>query len=86
MLPPRPLSIMLALAAALFGAVYAGEVQPPPQPAASPAPGAAQTSDEDAEKHLRRTACLRDARARKLVGAQRAAFVKGCLENTASDS
>jgi hypothetical protein len=32
-----------------------------------------------AEKHAKRTACLKDAKSRKLVGAQRTLYVKDCM-------
>jgi hypothetical protein len=34
---------------------------------------------EAAEKHAKRTACLKDAKSKRLVGAQKTAFVKGCM-------
>ncbi len=45
---------------------------------ATPAPGAAPDNDA-AAKHARRTACLKVAKARKLVSAQKAAFLKECI-------
>jgi hypothetical protein len=41
--------------------------------AAEPAAGDA------AAKHAKRTACLKDAKAKKLVGAEKNAFVKSCI-------
>jgi hypothetical protein len=35
--------------------------------------------NEAAARHAKRTACLSQARAKKLVGAQRTAYVKGCI-------
>jgi hypothetical protein len=40
---------------------------------------AASSSSDAAEKHAKRTACLKEAKTRKLVGAQRNAFVKDCI-------
>src|ERR1700679_2315619 len=38
------------------------------------------SSDNDAAaRHAKRTACLKEAKAKKLVGAQRAAFIKDCV-------
>jgi len=46
-------------------------------PAPSPTPGAAPS--DAAAKHAHRTACLRDARKRKLLGAEKTAFLKNCI-------
>jgi hypothetical protein len=32
-----------------------------------------------AEKHAKRTACLKDAKSKKLVGAQKTAYLKDCM-------
>jgi hypothetical protein len=53
-------------------------------PAATPAPGtpAAATpaaSGDAAAKHAKRTACLKDAKAKKLVGADRTSFLNACI-------
>jgi hypothetical protein len=48
-----------------------------PAPPAAPAPSAAD--NEAAAKHAKRTACLSQARTKKLVGAQKNAFVKDCI-------
>jgi hypothetical protein len=58
-----------------------------PHPAASQATqqtaNAADAStpgqSEAAEKHAKLTACLKDAKSQKLVGAQKTAFVKECM-------
>jgi hypothetical protein len=57
------------------------------QPAASQAPAssaatpsAAQVANDAAAKHAKRTACLKDAKTRKLVGADKTAFLKGCMD------
>jgi hypothetical protein len=46
-------------------------------PAQSPLPD--RSSDEAAAKHAKRTACLKAAKAKKLVGAHRNEYVKNCL-------
>ena len=46
--------------------------------AQSPAPAAAPAGDA-AAKHAKRTECLRDAKAKKLVGADKTAFLKRCI-------
>ena len=44
------------------------------QPDASPA-----GRSDAAEKHAKRTACLKDAKSKKLVGAQKTAYLKDCM-------
>lgn len=53
----------------------------PEAPAAAVAdtPGAASPASDAAAKHAKRTACLKDAKAKKLVGADKTAFLKTCL-------
>jgi hypothetical protein len=45
-------------------------------PAASPAPS---SSGDAAAKHAKRTACLKDAKTKKLVGAKKTSFLKNCI-------
>jgi hypothetical protein len=58
-------------------------------PATPPAANAPKTaapssalvaSDAAAAKHLKRTACLKEARTKKLIGADKTAFLKSCIE------
>ena len=52
----------------------------PAAPAPSPPPSGAANPDSDAAaKHRKRTACLDQARAKKLVGAQKTAYIKDCV-------
>jgi hypothetical protein len=44
--------------------------------AASPAP----VAGDAAAKHLKRTACLKEAKTKKLIGAEKTAFLKSCIE------
>jgi hypothetical protein len=46
--------------------------------AATAAPAAAP-SGEAAAKHAKRTACLKEAKAKKLVGADKTSFLKNCI-------
>jgi hypothetical protein len=46
---------------------------------AKPAPPAAAPSGDAAAKHAKRTACLKDAKGKKLVGAEKTAFLKTCI-------
>jgi psiF repeat len=52
---------------------------PPAPPTQSTVPGTAAPSDA-AEKHIKRTACLKQAKAKKLVGDQKNAFIKNCVD------
>jgi len=49
-----------------------------PKPATSPTAGGNVDNDAPA-RHAKRTACLKDAKSKKLIGARRAAFVKSCI-------
>jgi len=51
----------------------------PPAAAAKPAPAAAAPTGDAAAKHAKRTACLKDAKAKKLVGAEKTAFLRNCI-------
>ncbi|MHB8475898.1 MAG: PsiF family protein [Steroidobacteraceae bacterium] len=51
-------------------------------PAAAPGiatPAAASASNDAAAKHAKRTACLKSAKTKKLVGADKTAFLKSCI-------
>jgi psiF repeat len=53
-----------------------------PEPPKNPDPAtvaAASTANDDAAKHAKRTACLKDAKNKKLIGADRSAFLKDCI-------
>jgi hypothetical protein len=52
---------------------------------ATPAAGAPSTGPAAADaaaKHLKRTACLKEARIKKLIGADKTAFLKACIEES----
>lgn len=57
-------------------------------PASSAAPGATPAAttaattaaDDAAAKHAKRTACLAQAKAQKLVGAEKTAYLKNCID------
>jgi hypothetical protein len=57
-------------------------------PAAAPAPvtsvpstnAAPLAADAAAAKHAKRTACLKEAKTKKLVGADKSAFLKDCMD------
>jgi hypothetical protein len=52
-----------------------------PATAATPSQVAASASpaNDAAAKHAKRTACLKDAKSKKLVGAEKSAFLKDCI-------
>ena len=45
----------------------------------APTPSSAPPSVDAAAKHAKRTACLKDAKTKKLVGADKTAFLKTCI-------
>jgi hypothetical protein len=56
-----------------------GTVAAAPAAAIAGTPGTATPASDAAAKHAKRTACLKDAKARKLVGADKTAFLKTCI-------
>jgi hypothetical protein len=80
-------ALCLTLSVGAIEATSSQTVAPPPAaPAATPAsapaatPAAAAAADEAAAKHAKRTACLADAKAKKLLGAEKAAYLKSCID------
>ena len=51
----------------------------PAATAGTVAPAAASASNDAAAKHAKRTACLKSAKTKKLVGADKTAFLKSCI-------
>ena len=47
--------------------------------APAPAAGTTNSDNEAAARHAKRTACINQARAKKLVGAQKTAYIKSCI-------
>jgi hypothetical protein len=77
-------ALLIALSALTGGWSWAASdppATPPPAAASPPAPaGSASSADnEAAARHAKRTACINQARAKKLVGAQKTAYIKGCI-------
>ncbi len=57
-------------------------VAAPATPAAAPPAGAGTgpaAANDDAAKHAKRTNCLKEAKVKKLIGAQKTAFIKDCV-------
>jgi len=46
--------------------------------ATAPSPG--PVASDAAAKHVKRTACLKEAKTKKLIGAEKTAFLKSCIE------
>jgi hypothetical protein len=70
---------------AFAGGLAAGPPAPStdvPATAAAPGtagPAAGSASNDAAAKHAKRTACLKSAKTKKLVGADKTAFLKSCI-------
>ena len=79
LLPAMTVCLLFAV-----GSVYsiaAAQSEPAGSAAGSVPPAAASGTSADndaAAKHAKRTACLKEARAKKLVGAQKTAYIKDC--------
>lgn len=78
-------ALLIALSALAGASSWAASAPPatvsPAPAAATPAPAGANSSadNEAAARHAKRTACITQARAKKLVGAQKTAYIKGCV-------
>jgi hypothetical protein len=69
-------------ASALCFIFLAYAIQPAAPQASAPAtpPASTAANGDAAAKHAKRTACLQESKARKLVGADKTAFLKSCIE------
>jgi hypothetical protein len=83
--------LALAASALSLGALGLGFLTQTAQPGTAPtsAPAAASATavsspapvaGDAAAKHLKRTACLKEAKTKKLLGAEKTAFLKSCIE------
>ena len=71
------LTVLASCVALLLWAMQPAASQ---SPAPAPADASASGNQSDAaEKHAKRTACLKEAKAKRLVGAQKTAYLKECL-------
>lgn len=66
-----------ALCLSALGLSLLTQADQPATVAPSPAPVA---SDAAAAKHVKRTACLKEAKTKKLLGADKTAFLKSCID------
>jgi hypothetical protein len=80
-LPAVALLIALSALAGSGASEPPAAAAPPPTAAAQPAPasGTGNADNEAAARHAKRTACINQARAKKLVGAKKTAYIKGCI-------
>jgi len=76
--PPSPHAPPPAAAPAA-ATVTPSATAPSAAKASAPASASATSADGDAAaKHAKRTSCVKNAKAKKLVGAQKTAFIKEC--------
>jgi hypothetical protein len=76
-------AVALLIALSALAGSWAAEPPATATPAAAippgPAAGASNADNEAAARHAKRTACINQARAKKLVGAKKTAYIKGCI-------
>jgi hypothetical protein len=79
--PAAALLIALSALAGSWAASQSPAPVPPPAAPKQPASASAASSadNEAAARHAKRTACINQARAKKLVGAQKSSYIKGCI-------
>jgi hypothetical protein len=70
--------LLLAGGSATLTSTAQSQPAAPAAPAPPPAAATGTPDNDAAAKHAKRTACLKQARAKKLVGAQRTAYIKDC--------
>ena len=73
------MAFALVCSTLLWPLVGARAGQAPPAPAAPTPHDAGAPGSDAAARHAKRTECLKQAKARKLVGPARASFVKNCV-------
>ncbi|HLZ99984.1 MAG TPA: hypothetical protein VKP66_18750 [Steroidobacteraceae bacterium] len=79
-------AIALSVCVCPFGPAAAGTSgdvakAPAPKTATAPAmqPSATPDASDAAARHAKRTACIKQARTKKLVGAEKNSFIKDCI-------
>jgi hypothetical protein len=70
-------TVAAAVCICVLPVAVVGAESPAPQP--SPPTAAAPPSGDAAAKHAKRTACLKDAKSKKLVGADKTSYLKECI-------
>jgi len=83
-LPATAVSLwLLPVGPVLAGAPQAPRQANPAPPASVPAPAATPDGNfSDAARHAKRTACRKEAKAKKLVGVRRNTYIKNCVAGT----
>jgi hypothetical protein len=74
--PHAASAALLLLVTLASGDATADTARSPPPSAPPPA---TLPENDAAARHAKRTACLKEAKTRKLLGAQKSAFLKGCV-------
>jgi hypothetical protein len=70
----------LCLSLSVFAFASAGSQTPAPSTASPSTESAPLAADAAAAKHAKRTACLKEAKVKKLAGADKSAFLKDCMD------
>jgi hypothetical protein len=76
---PAAMASAIACSLMLTPLVGAGTGPVPATPDAVAPPDPNPTGPDAAARHAKRTACLKQAKTRKLVGAAKTSFIKSCL-------
>lgn len=71
--------LCLCLLPAAGGFAAAPSAPAAPTSTTAPAPAGVPPFGDAAAKHAKRTACLKDAKSKKLVGAEKTTFLKNCI-------
>jgi hypothetical protein len=72
------IALSVCLGVSPFGLAAAAAPKTAPATAVPPAAAPPDASDA-AARHAKRTACLKQAKAKKLVGAEKNSFIKDCI-------
>jgi hypothetical protein len=72
------MTVCLLLAVGNVYSIAAAQSEPARSAAGSAAASGTSADNDAAAKHAKRTACLKEARTKKLVGAQKTAYIKDC--------
>jgi len=69
-----------ALCLSALGQLATAQTAISPVTPGATAPSPAPVAGDAAAKHVQRTACLKEAKTKKLIGAEKTAFLKSCIE------
>jgi hypothetical protein len=76
---PAFVASALCLSILVFAVQPAASQTPASQTPAASSPPASASAGDAAAKHAKRTTCLKESKARKLVGAEKTTFLKECI-------